>query len=367
MRRESVVAMLERERLSLPASLLGLSLLAAAIGFLPDPRFMMALLVARIASFLFTRNSARRLEDRLRAGAPVKWAERRMFVAMILTGATLGLMLWPPGPDAPRAAVTVIQLVVVVTATLIPVTLAAMPVSRDAMLASLWATAAALIFLHPQAVSPWMALVVAGLVFGVRMYCASAGRHIDQAAAMLVENLRLSEDLASALEHAEFLSWRDPLTGLLNRRKLFEDREAVSKAVRQHVLTIDLDHFKAINDRFGHAAGDHVIIAAADAIRALIAGLPGGEHSAFRLGGEEFLVILGRLDHATAHEAAEVLRRRIARIGQELEAWPGLEVTASVGFAEWSANEALDDVLVRSDLACYRAKDLGRNRVAAAA
>ncbi len=366
--REAVVGMLERERRSMPASLLALSLLAVATSFLPDPRMMALLLLARIFSFLLTRSAARALEARLRARAPLAWAQRRVVAAMMLTGVTLGLLLWPQHPAAPSAAVAALFLTAVVTLTLISVTLAALAAGRDAMLASFWLTTTAIVLFHPAQVPPAMVLVVTLLAVGVRMYTSSAGKHIVNSAEVFVENRRLSEDLATALAHAEFLSWRDPLTGLLNRRRLFENREEEAPLPEpRHLLTIDLDHFKAINDSLGHAAGDHVLIAAADAIRELIAELPAGPHRAFRVGGEEFLVILFGLEHACAHAAAEALRARIARSGEHLTQYEGLSVTASLGLAEWRKGEPLDEVLLRSDLACYEAKGHGRDRVCAAA
>lgn len=366
--RESVVTMLERERRSVPSSLFALSLLAVAISFQPAAGTLWLLLGARIVSFLFTRSSAGNLERRMRAGLPLTFARTRLMLGMIFTGITLGALLWPPAPGAGATVPQIaIEVVVILTTTLVAVTLAALPRSRDAMLLAFWATVAAIIMVHPERIAPELLLVLTVTVIGIRMYSASAGRHIRSAAATIVENRRLSEDLASALAHAEFLSWRDPLTGLLNRRKLFEDLAQMQGEGRHHVLTMDLDRFKAINDRFGHGAGDHVLIAAADAMRDLIADLPGGRHEVFRLGGEEFLLILEGLCDDEAVEAAEELRRRIALVGSTLHSYTGVHVTASVGIAEWSPDETLDDVLVRSDLACYEAKGRGRDRVCAAA
>lgn len=365
---ESVVTMLERERRALTSSLFSLSIFAVAIAFLPNPGVMWFLLAARFVSFLFTRTSAGNLERCIRGGLPLSLARARLAIAMVFTGVTLGLLLWPPPPGqgstTPQIA---IEVAVVITITLVAVTLAALPRSRDAMLAAFAATVAAIILLHPNRIEPELLLVLAVTVTGIRMYSATAGRHIRSAAAMLVENRRLSEDLASALAHAEFLSWRDPLTGLLNRRKLFEDLAQMQGVGKHHVLTVDLDRFKALNDRFGHGAGDHVLIATADAMRALLASLPGGKHEVFRLGGEEFLLILEGLGDDQAAAAAEDLRRRIANVGATLHSYVGVHVTASVGIAEWGDDETLDDVLVRSDLACYEAKGRGRDRVCAAA
>nr|WP_282099707.1 GGDEF domain-containing protein [Qipengyuania qiaonensis] len=205
-------------------------------------------------------------------------------------------------------------------------------------------------------------------VAGIRIYSSSTGQHIRSSARTLVENRRLSEDLADALAHAEFLSWRDPLTGLFNRRMLFEETRMENSAHSRHLLTIDLDRFKTINDTFGHGVGDRVLIATADAIREWCAALGGaGSHIAYRLGGEEFLVIARGLDDAEIAEAAEDLRALIAGLQDRFTEQPGIRISASIGFSAWLFGEVLDDALIRADIACYEAKKTGRNRVRRAA
>ena len=366
--REAVIAMLERERRSLTSSLIALSLLALGIAMLPDQRVMWLLLALRFASFLFTREAASRLERRVRMRLPLLWSRRILFGAMSMTGITLALMLWPQPPGASIVAVAIIQVVVIVAITLISVTLAALPASRDAMLASFWLTASALILWHPAGLDPMLIAVVTLGVTGVRIYSSNTGHHIRSSAEMLVENRQLSEDLADALAHAEFLSWRDPLTGLYNRRKLFEETRKERSARSRHLLTIDLDRFKAINDTFGHGVGDHVLIATADTIRDWCDTLGGaGQHLAFRLGGEEFLVIARGLDDTAVSEAAEELRLSIADLEGRFCEQPGIAISASIGLAAWRFEEGLDDALMRADIACYEAKNTGRNRVRRAA
>ena len=366
--REAVIAMLDRERRSLPSSLIGLSMLALGVAVLPNPAAMALLLALRLASFLFTRNATARLDVRVRARQPIKTMQRIVFGAMALTGVTLALMLWPQPAGASIAAVALIRVVVVVTITLIAVTLAALPAARDGMLVSFWATASALILFHPANSDPAMIGVVTLAVVGIRLYSSSAGQHLRSSALMLVENRRLSEDLAAALSSAEFLSWRDPLTGLFNRRKLFEETHTEGGAHSRHLLTIDLDRFKAINDTFGHAVGDEVLIAAADTIRDWAAALESkGEHLAFRLGGEEFLVIARGVTDTAIAEGADDLRMMIAKLEDRFTERPGIRISASIGLSPWLFGESIDDALMRADLACYEAKRTGRNRVRRAA
>jgi diguanylate cyclase (GGDEF)-like protein len=366
--REAVIAMLERERRSLPSSLIAMVLMAVGVAMLPDVAFMAGLLALRLASFLFTRTAAAMLERRVRARNPLKNSRRILLFAMMLTGVTLALLLWPQPADSPLGAVRMIQLVVVVAVTLISVTLAALPRSVDAMLVSFWATACALILFHPANGDLAMIGVVTLVLLGVRLYSASAGLHMRSAAQILVENRQLSEDLADALAHAEFLSWRDPLTGLFNRRKLFEETRLDGSGLSRHLLTIDLDRFKAINDTYGHAVGDRVLIATADAIRHWCRALgEEGTHQCFRLGGEEFLILARGFDDAEMIDAAEQLRKRIAELGHLFPDHPEIAISASIGLTGWRFGEGLDDALQRSDGACYEAKDRGRNRVRRAA
>jgi diguanylate cyclase (GGDEF)-like protein len=159
----------------------------------------------------------------------------------------------------------------------------------------------------------------------------------------------------------------DPLTGLGNRRQV--ERELprlLSHSERSGeplaVAVLDLDHFKQVNDRFGHAVGDAVLMAAADLFRARVRG---GDLIA-RMGGEEFLIVFAHASLEWAREACE--RLRLAIEGHD---WahlaPGLQVTISIGLCLASAQRDGAQLLEQADLALYRAKNEGRNRVAVAA
>jgi diguanylate cyclase (GGDEF)-like protein len=154
----------------------------------------------------------------------------------------------------------------------------------------------------------------------------------------------------------------DPLTGLLNRRGFFDATSVVmgrsrKSAVPVSVLAFDLDHFKSINDRYGHAVGDAVLQLFARVVRETMRG---GDIIG-RLGGEEFVAILsGTLTDAAA--AAERVRAALAaasivRGGQHIAA------TVSVGVASGSPSTAIDVLISRADAALYRAKTQGRDRV----
>lgn len=160
---------------------------------------------------------------------------------------------------------------------------------------------------------------------------------------------------------------RDPLTGAWNRRafdRLLE--QWMHRAGAQNALTVcflDLDHFKRVNDRFGHAIGDEAL---RFLVREVTAELRGGAFMA-RLGGEEFAVLLPNTDHAEGLQLAERIRQRVADHGQVISAQP-LNLTVSIGVA--TANDpqrAPQTLMADADLALYRAKAQGRNRVASTA
>lgn len=155
------------------------------------------------------------------------------------------------------------------------------------------------------------------------------------------------------------LASSDPLTGLANRRHLEAQAHTMADVA---LLAIDVDHFKPINDRHGHAAGDEVLVQLA---RRLSESAPVDALVA-RLGGEEFVVLLPGRSLAEALGEAEHLRRVVAATPCTVEAL-ALPLTVSIGVACGpGGDDGLRDVLRRADVALYVAKRDGRNRVAAA-
>jgi diguanylate cyclase (GGDEF)-like protein len=159
---------------------------------------------------------------------------------------------------------------------------------------------------------------------------------------------------------------RDPLTGMRNRLSLQEHAEIeMLRASRSRqalsIILFDLDHFKQINDRHGHQAGDAALKAVADCVRTVMRS----SDQAFRFGGEEFLVLLPGAAASQAAAVAERFRTELARIEIELEACT-LRLTASFGVVEWRAGEeSWDDLVRRADQALYQAKHGGRDQVIA--
>ncbi|MBB5016378.1 GGDEF domain-containing protein [Rehaibacterium terrae] len=153
----------------------------------------------------------------------------------------------------------------------------------------------------------------------------------------------------------------DALTGVLNRAGWGSRAEQLMDVARQSALPLvmlylDLDHFKQVNDRYGHATGDEVLERAALAIRSTLRE----QDLVARLGGEEFVVMLPGASIEQALAVAERIRLRVS------EANAAVRITLSGGLAAWDRVESLDDLMHRADLAMIEAKRAGRNRVVAA-
>ncbi|MFN4119276.1 sensor domain-containing diguanylate cyclase [Acidovorax sp.] len=188
---------------------------------------------------------------------------------------------------------------------------------------------------------------------------------IAQANRQLMEQNRLLQTLNTALEQ---LAANDALTGLSNRRALMElgANECQRMERFDHslsVLVVDIDHFKPVNDAWGHLAGDRVICAVAQACAARKRG--SGDIVA-RFGGEEFVVVLPETDSVTALRTAESLRQEVEAMKVPVdEEGASIAVTVSIGVATLQQGSGLEfEALVnRADKALYRAKQAGRNTV----
>jgi len=168
--------------------------------------------------------------------------------------------------------------------------------------------------------------------------------------------------------HAELkeLANRDSLTGLLNRRAFHELAAQMLKSTHRRresaaLLMIDLDHFKRVNDRYGHAEGDHVLRRAAETLKATARD----NDIVARHGGEEFVMAILGVDEAESLVAAERVRAALAAITDTK-----CQVTASIGIAAYrperqkhEASQVLEEMLDQADQALYAAKRGGRNQV----
>lgn len=173
-------------------------------------------------------------------------------------------------------------------------------------------------------------------------------------------------DLTARVRHEQALrdaASLDVLTGLYNRRGGESLLERTYIGAREGgapfgLILADIDHFKAINDTFGHPAGDRVLERVGRLLRACVRATDG----VVRWGGEEFMVILPHCELRAAMEQAERIRARIERTPQP-EVGP---ITLSLGVAQLNAGETVASLIDRTDRALYEAKRLGRNRVCSA-
>ena len=368
-RTEVMRAMVEREDRVAPANVVSLSLYVLGLFLVAQPVWLAIALLLRIASLVFVRGSTRRLAESLEAGRSSDWALSRLTLALATAGATWAglLVALDPVNDSP-AALTAVGGMTLVAISLVIVTYGPVRRGMTALVLAFCATILLAKALDPAPLPLWTAPMLALVLGGSVLFSRGMVRHSVEAAQMMVENRALTDKLRGALETAEYNARHDPLTGLLNRRAFFSDYADVpAGGGARFLLMIDLDHFKQINDRFGHDTGDLVLRGLAVQMRALCEGFPADSCGCVRLGGEEFIMVLENIDEAHAKSAAEALRLRVRRIVSEERLDPQLNVSASIGLARQRPHESLDDVLQRSDLALYRAKDRGRDQVALAA
>ena len=165
------------------------------------------------------------------------------------------------------------------------------------------------------------------------------------------------QDLASELEHR---ATHDPLTGVLNRAAVIDTVNKTLVTEEVALIVLDIDHFKRINDSFGHPVGDTVIVGVVACLKPFIPP----SASMGRVGGEEFTVVLPATDIGVAVILAESMRSAISRHSFGLP--DGSAVTASFGVSSMARAGTFDSAYLRADEALYIAKRGGRNQVACA-
>jgi len=170
-------------------------------------------------------------------------------------------------------------------------------------------------------------------------------------------------DLVRNARQLEVLATTDPLTGLFNRRQFLTMTDAEWSRFQRYyrslsVLMVDIDHFKSVNDWFGHAVGDKAIRAVADVC------VRGKRKSDIvgRVGGEEFAVLLPETTLSRARTVAERIRKKVEGLTLTAEGRP-VQLTVSVGVAEAiTSMPGVDALMKAADAALYQAKEGGRNR-----
>jgi len=194
---------------------------------------------------------------------------------------------------------------------------------------------------------------------------AELSRTNEALSAEIAERRRVEAEREGLIVKLKEMAETDFLTGVLNRRSFYSIAGRELAAARRYVrrlavIMLDIDHFKAVNDRYGHLAGDQVL----REIAALCREEVRDSDAVGRYGGEEFVLLISEADDHTAPAVAERLRRRFEERRIELADGTVITVTASFGVAVAnSAIEDTDQLVRRADEALYRAKESGRNRV----
>lgn len=198
------------------------------------------------------------------------------------------------------------------------------------------------------------------------VWCTFFGSHVAQLRAKLRER---NEDLERSFKKAKHIADRDHLTWAYNRRYIMEVlEEERARSEHRHapfaIVIFDLDHFKSINDRYGHIAGDRVLARFSEIVRRELRGADvlsasRRANSFGRFGGEEFIGLLPETGLDGARRCAERLQSALA--AERFEA--GIRVTFSAGIAVYRYGESIEDTLRRADDALYRAKHAGRDQV----
>jgi diguanylate cyclase (GGDEF)-like protein len=238
-------------------------------------------------------------------------------------------------------------------------------VERQGILGALWGYPVVLIcyFVLSRRLAFLFSLgILAALTFSVAVWIgpAMAARMFATlllTIAMINIVLNVIGDLQDALVQQAIT---DPLTSAFNRRHMNRSIELIVEQGRRHppnntMLMIDIDHFKQINDRFGHDAGDQVLCRMVQAMRGRMRKVD----LLFRIGGEEFILLLFETDVTEAATVADEMRRRV----EVTALMPGQTVTISIGVCAQRAGQTADEWIKLADTALYRAKQRGRNRI----
>ena len=207
---------------------------------------------------------------------------------------------------------------------------------------------------------------IAGLILAVALLLRARDRIALRRQRQLEQLVtRRTNELQQANTQLAALAGEDALTGLYNRRRLFQHLNELIAQGQQHwrphsLVLLDLDHFKQINDSHGHVVGDAVLRQVAARLQQALRA----QDMAARYGGEELLLLLPDTTQAAALELAERLRQAIATMRVRCDPVQ-LSVTASFGVAQLQPGQSAEQWIERADLALYRAKRQGRNQVCA--
>lgn len=316
--------------------------------------------------------SWRRLRVRPRPEQVSPRNETRAVLFAVALGALWGVLVWTlfPLADADERAMLVVFLIALTSGSLS--FFSASPFASLGFFLPYMVPLLLMTIRFDEADLPVLPAIVAVFMLTAMSFTRTAWEEFVASVRLLVERDQAlaelktsSTQLAQALSRMQDLAMVDELTGLKNRRAFFDDAEPAVAAARRRsqpiaVALLDLDFFKAVNDTYGHAAGDVVLKEVARRITSTLRE----EQIVGRLGGEEFVALLPDTSPAQALVAIERVRKAIGSTPIPLPGGgPAITVTVSGGIAPLLEDDGLESVIDLADKAMYRAKGLGRDRV----
>lgn len=344
------------------------SFTAAYMVFLHWPRvshrlliaWWLCLLVVDIASFVHSSWYLRQFRP---VEAMQAWRVRQIALQMLAGlgwGCSMALLTLDPAGSQDR---TIVLLGVSVVAVI-----GFMPfyASVLAFTLSIWCVPFGIYFIHGNAHDQGLALGVLIVVVALNVFLWHSSRQMLHGIQQRFESEALAHALGKAANRIYSLATRDELTGLFNRRhgmkvlrSLLQEQPGLPPSRDDlSLLLLDIDHFKRVNDTYGHPAGDEVL---RQVSHRLVGGVRKSDVVA-RIGGEEFMVVLPATNDADACAAAQSLCQHVAEspicFGTAV-----LTVTVSIGVVKFEAAETIEHALARADAALYVAKNEGRNRM----
>lgn len=345
-----------------------LALLVAPV--LENSRWIIAVIVSRAGILALSQLAAVRLRIALERGTAVAIQVRTLAIIDGVGAFLWGVLTWPLAVGISMGFMTF--LVVTICLFAICLTIVSAGLHRKVLLTTAVGGGLGLapkIALLTPTIGPFLPIGFAIFLSTTVAHALLVSQQARAGALIQLRSQRISARLSGAnaalqraLDRATWLADRDVLTELRNRRAFKDD---LNQLVRQFphrqacLILIDIDHFKRINDRFGHEMGDGALVAVGTTLRQWEEEATG--RIAGRWGGEEFIVLACLQHGEQTQQVAENLRRRIECLGEQLH-WPGpFELTASFGSTRIDGLKDFTSALVRADLALYDAKEAGRN------
>ena len=367
---EKLRMLAERERSSIVMGLAGLVFLAGTNIFFENSPSLVPNVVLIFAQIVFAYFTSSRLLEKLASGDDAVEEIRLFHFNYLLAGVAWASLTWPVRysftNEMGSTFIFAVSLVAVGLASVVA------SIYKPALRRYLAGFAAAIlpVILIPYDRLGYFLLFALPVLFIVLMIL---GKSVSNQAHAAIETRFQNENLSAELAHAnddllqslrdaEKISGQDSLTGLLNRRA-FNDKvvQYCTNSVRDthsHILLMDLDKFKTVNDNFGHLSGDMVLISTAE----LIVNKLGRTAMVGRWGGEEFIAFVPDKSREEMIALAEELRHEVSKINQQKWA-VGMKISMSIGLSKFDDRGPLQEAIGDADVALYSAKDAGRNCV----